>query len=88
MIALWIILGLLALILVLMLIPVGWLSITTERTLPPRENGCSCALPCGPCRKRRSRKKQKKSRRKKPPKSQKGEEIRAAALYGLAAADQ
>ena len=69
MIALWIILGLLALILVLMLIPAG-LALHYHGEDFTAE-GKSCALPCGPCRKRRSRKKREKSRRKKPSKSQK-----------------
>ena len=85
MIALWIILGLLALILVLMLIPAGlalhyhgedftaegkWLFLRfTLWPLPEKEE---------------PEKAEEKSRRK----AKKGEEIRAAALYGLAAADQ
>ena len=85
MIALWIILGLLALILVLMLIPAGlalhyhgedftaegkWLFLRfTLWPLPEKEE---------------PEKAGGKSRRK----AKKGEEIRAAALYGLAAADQ
>ena len=85
MIALWIILGLLALILVLMLIPAGlslhyhgeeftaegkWLFLRfTLWPLPEKEE---------------PEKAEEKSRRK----AKKGEEIPAAPLYGLAAADQ
>ena len=89
MIALWIILGLLALILVLMLIPAGlalhyhgeeftaegkWLFLRfTLWPLPEKEEPEKAGKKTG-----------EKSRRK----AKKGEEIRAAALYGLAAADQ
>ena len=87
MIALWIILGLLALILVLMLIPAGlalhyhgedftaegkWLFL--RFTLWPQWLTGIRISPTPisrPCRKRRSRKKREKSRRKKPSKSQK-----------------
>ena len=88
MIALWIILGLLALILVLMLIPAG-LAPLPRRGLYRRGKMAVPALyPVAPAGKGGAGKSRKKAGEKSRRKAKKGEEIRAAALYGLAAADQ
>lgn len=88
MIALWIILGLLALILVLMLIPAGLGSPLPRRGLYRRGKMAVPALyPVAPAGKGGAGKSRKKAGEKSRRKAKKGEEIRAAALYGLAAAD-
>lgn len=88
MIALWIILGLLALILVLMLIPAGLALHYHGEDFTAEGKWLFLRFTLWPLPEKEEPEKAGKSRRKKPSKSQKGEEIRAAALYGLAAADQ
>ena len=84
MIALWIILGLLALILVLMLIPAG-LALHYHRR---GKMAVPALYPVAPAGKGGAGKSRKKAGEKSRRKAKKGEEIRAPALYGLAAADQ
>ena len=94
MIALWIILGLLALILVLMLIPAGLAlhyhgeDFTADGLKINAVFNDGSKQELAPAGKGGAGKSGKKAGGKSRRKAKKGEEIRAAALYGLAAADQ
>ncbi len=84
MIALWIILGLLALILVLMLIPAGLALHYHGEDFTAEGKWLFLRFTLWPLPEKEEPEKAEKNRRK----AKKGEELRAAALYGLAAADQ